>query len=132
MSCNISFISGLEAPAKIVNRKSFNVGIPDGNFTVRDLAIAAQKAVPGSDLIFTGEHGSDSRTYRVSFNRIFNELSDYYKPAWNLDNGGIELVDFFQSVNFTEDHFRGKTCIRLQQLNSLIEKNILNDQLRHI
>ena len=127
-----AFISGLEAPANIVNRKSFNVGIPDGNFTVRDLAIAAQKAVPGSDLIFTGEHGSDSRTYRVSFNRIFNELSDYYKPAWNLDNGGIELVDFFQSVNFTEDHFRGKTCIRLQQLNSLIEKNILNDQLRHI
>jgi len=126
-----AFISGIEAPTNLINRKSFNVGIPDGNFTVKDLAIAAQKAVPGSDLIFTGEHGSDSRTYRVSFNRILNELSEYYEPKWNLDNGGTELVEFFKSVNLTEDHFRGNTCVRLQQLNTLIEKNILNDRLRY-
>ena len=52
-----AFISGLIAPSSIVNSRSFNVGIPDGNFTVRDLAKAAQKSVPGSELIFTGEHG---------------------------------------------------------------------------
>ena len=41
-----AFISGLEAPENIINKKSFNVGIPNGNFSVRDLAIAAQSSVP--------------------------------------------------------------------------------------
>ena len=91
-----SYIAALVAPAALVGGQSFNVGIPNGNFTVRDLAEAAQRAVPGSELTFTGEHGSDSRTYRVSFEKILTVLKDYYKPEWNLDNGGKELVAFFQ------------------------------------
>ena len=38
-----AFISGLEAPIPAVGGKAFNVGIPNGNFTVKDLAVAAQK-----------------------------------------------------------------------------------------
>ena len=54
-----AFIAGLEAPEKIIANESFNVGIKDGNFTVKDLAQAAQRSVPGSSLVFTGEHGKD-------------------------------------------------------------------------
>ena len=127
-----AFISGLEAPAHLVSGRAFNVGIKDGNYQVSDLAEAAQRAVPGSDLIFTGEHGSDSRTYQVSFDRILTELSDYYKPQWNLDKGGEELVDFFKEINFTEDDFRGKSCIRLNQLMYLQENNYINNDLRMV
>ena len=74
--------------------KAFNVGIVNGNYTVRNIAELITRAVPGSDLIFTDEH-TDPRTYRVSFKRILSELNDYYKPEWNLDKGGKELVDFF-------------------------------------
>ena len=126
-----AFISGLIAPSSIVNSRSFNVGIPDGNFTVRDLAKAAQKSVPGSELIFTGEHGSDSRTYRVSFDRILTELSDFYKPEWDLIRGGKELVEFFKETGFAESHFRGRTCIRLKQLNWLIDNNKIDNNLRN-
>jgi len=125
-----AFISGLEAPASIVNNKSFNVGIPNGNFTVRDLAHAAQKSVPGSELIFTGDHGTDARTYRVSFDRILTELADFYKPEWTLLRGGEELVEYFKETNFNENHFRGRTCIRLQQLNWLIDNDKIDEQLR--
>ena len=38
------------------------LGIPNGNFTVRDLAEAAQRTVLGSELTFTGERGKDART----------------------------------------------------------------------
>jgi len=110
-----AFIAGLEAPAELVGGKAFNVGIPDGNFTVRDLAEAAQRSVPGSELIFLNEH-TDPRTYRVNFKRICSELKDYFKPEWDLDKGGKELVFYFDKVNFTEDNFRGKTCNRLAQL----------------
>ncbi len=125
-----AFISGIEAPREILNGRAFNVGIENGNFTVRDLAEAAQRTVPGSELTFTGEHGSDARTYRVSFDRILTELADFYSPQWDLDKGGIELVKFFDEVGFTEKDFRGRNCVRLQQLNHLQDSNQIDDQLR--
>ena len=124
-----AFIAGVEAPASLVNRRAFNVGIPNGNFTVRDIAEAAQRAVPGSDLIFTGEH-TDPRTYKVSFNRILTELNEYYIPKWNLDRGGKELVAFFDSINLTEDMFRGRQTIRLRQLKHLGDMGKLDATFR--
>ena len=121
-----AFIAGIEAPANIVSGRAFNVGISNGNYTVRDIAEAAQRAVPGSQLIFTGEH-TDPRTYRVSFTRILSELKDYYKPEWDLDKGGRELVDFFNRANFTEKMFRGRYTNRLSQL-SYLKDNMLIDK----
>jgi nucleoside-diphosphate-sugar epimerase len=126
-----AFIAGFEAPASLVSGRAFNVGVPDGNFTVRQIAEAAQRSVPGSELIFTGEH-SDPRTYKVSFKRILKELSSYYKPKWNLDMGGKELVDFFDEVGLTEKNFRGLDTIRLKQLLYLKDNNMLDDTLRII
>ena len=40
-----AFIAGLEAPRELIAGRSYNVGIPNGNFTVRDLAEAAGRAV---------------------------------------------------------------------------------------
>ena len=124
-----AFIAGLEAPTALVSGRAFNVGIPDGNFTVRDIAEAAQRSVPGSELIFTGEH-TDPRTYRVSFKRILTELKDYYKPEWDLDMGGKELVKFFDRICFTEEQFRGHETIRLLQLSYLKETNRIDDTFR--
>jgi nucleoside-diphosphate-sugar epimerase len=125
-----AYIAGLTAPAKLVAGRSFNVGIPDGNFTVRQLAEAAQRSVPGSELTFTGEHGSDARTYRVSFNRILTELSDYFKPEWDLDKGGKELVELFNKTSFTEQDFRGRKTTRLAQLSYLQDTGAVNAQMR--
>ena len=124
-----AFIAGLEAPATLVSGRAFNVGIPDGNFTVRDIAEAAQRSVPGSELIFTGEH-IDPRTYRVSFHRILTELKDHYKPEWDLHRGGNELVEFFDRIGFKEEQFRGRETIRLQQLSYLKEINRIDDSFR--
>ena len=67
--CN-AFISGIEAPKKeLVSGQSFNVGIKNGNYTVKDLAEAAQRVVPGSELVFLNQH-TDPRTYKVSFDKI--------------------------------------------------------------
>ena len=111
-----AFIAGVEAPVELVAGRSFNVGIQNGNFSVRDLAEAAQRAVPNTTLKFLGEHGGDSRTYKVSFKRILSELSEWYEPKWNLESGGLELVEFFKAVNFTESDFRGSKTNRLMKL----------------
>ena len=111
-----AFIAGLEAPLEIVAGRSYNVGILNGNFSVRELAEAAQRAVPGTEIKFMGQHGGDSRTYRVSFKRILSELAEWYKPEWNLDSGGRELVEFFRAVNFSEEDFRGVRVNRILRL----------------
>jgi nucleoside-diphosphate-sugar epimerase len=126
-----AFIAGLEAPKDLVANQSFNVGIPNGNFTVRDLGEAAQKAVKGSKLIFTGEHGKDSRTYRVSFKKILTVLKDYFKPEWDLIRGGEELVEFFKKVKFNEDQFRGRMTNRLKQLEYMLQSRQLDNELRY-
>jgi nucleoside-diphosphate-sugar epimerase len=125
-----AFIAGLEAPAKLVAGRAFNVGIQDGNFTVRQLAEAAQRAVPGSQLVFTGEHGSDSRTYRVSFSRILTELKDYFSPSWTLDLGANELINYFKEIQFTENEFRGWKTTRLMQISRLRNLRKLNSDLK--
>jgi len=127
-----AFLAGLEAPKSLVSNKSYNIGINQGNFTVRNLAESAQAVVPGSDLLFTGEHGSDSRTYRVSFKRILTELKDYYKPSWDLIRGGTELVDNFNRIGFDEEMFRSRKCNRLAQLKYGITNSIFNSDLRKI
>lgn len=125
-----AIIASLLAPASVVAGKAFNVGIPDGNFSVRDLAEAASDAVPNCELIFTGEHGKDARSYRVSFNRILTELAPWYKPEWTLERGGQELVEFFDRVGFRESDFRGAKTNRLQQLRYLSEASLIGPDLR--
>ena len=124
-----AFIAGLEAPAELLSGKAYNVGIPNGNFTVRELAEGAQRAVPGSQLVFLNEH-TDPRTYRVSFKRILRDLKDYYQPQWDLDQGGRELVDYFKKVNFKKEDFRGRCCNRLKQLEYLQKHRRLNSELK--
>jgi len=125
-----AFLAGLEAPIEIIGGRAFNVGLPKGNFTVRELAKAAQRSVPGSELVFLNEH-TDPRSYKVSFDRILSELGDYFNPEFDLDKGGAELVKYFKMVNLTEDHFRGKKCIRLLNLQYLQDKKIIDNELRY-
>ena len=98
-----AFLSGIEAPGKIVGGKAFNGGLPDGNFTVKKLAETAKKLVPECELVYLNKH-TDPRTYRVSFKRILTELKDYYKPEWGLIMGGKELVDLFKKGNFNGEN----------------------------
>ncbi|MHC4240913.1 MAG: NAD-dependent epimerase/dehydratase family protein [Planctomycetota bacterium] len=127
-----AYIAGLEAPAELVSGQSFNVGIENGNYTIRELAEVAQKGVPGSTLVFTGEHGSDSRTYKVSFNKILTVLKDYFQPEWDLVSGAKELTKMFKRINFSEDDFKGRKCIRLLNLEQLMKEKKLNEDLRWI
>ena len=127
-----AFIAGLEADASLVDGRAFNVGVADGNYTVRQLALAAQAAVPGTDLVFTGEHGSDSRTYTVGFDRILGELGSHFNPSWDLARGGAELSRFFRETGFEERHFRGGVCNRLIRIGELIEAGRIDESLRTV
>ena len=125
-----ALIAGITAPSELVSGRSFNIGIPNGNFTVKQLAEAAQRVTSGCELFFTGEHGLDSRTYKVSFARILQDLKEFYKPEWDLYKGGTELINFYKKINFSEQDYRGEKTNRLKKLNSLQEKGLINSNMR--
>lgn len=121
--------AGIEAPTELVKKQSYNIGIPNGNFTVRDLANAVKKIMPECEIEYTYEN-KDNRTYKVSFKKILSELKNYYKPKWNLDNGGLELLEFFKEIKLTKEDFLGWKTNRLINLKKKIDKKILSNSLR--
>jgi hypothetical protein len=45
-------------------------------------------------------------------------------------NGGKELVDLFNKVNFTENDFRGRKTTRLAQLSFLQENGDVDNKMK--
>ena len=115
-----AFEAGLDAPGEVLNGRAFNVGPIGGNYTVRDLAE------------YTGEHGNDSRTYRISFARLNRDLSDYFHPEWSLATGAKELVDHWKKISFTQEMFDGPECTRLEQLRKLRAEGAISEDLRFV
>ncbi len=131
LDISAAFAAALEAPAELVKNQVFNVGTPDNNYTVKELALAAQSSVPGCELTFTGEH-TDPRSYRVSAEKILTVLKDFYKPEWNIQKGGVQLMDFYKSINFDRDTQDGYKCNRLKCLKKRIADGTMDGNLRVI
>lgn len=124
-----AFIACIEAPKELISNQSFNVGIPHGNFQIREMAQVVSHAVKNSKIIFAQSESKDSRTYRVCFDKIFKTLHDYYRPKWDLIRGGEELVAYFDRVGLTQQMFTGRQCNRLAQLKYLRKKGRLDEKL---
>jgi nucleoside-diphosphate-sugar epimerase len=127
----LAFIACVEAPPELIFNQVFNVGTDNNNYTVRQLAEAAQKCVPDTELTFTGEH-TDPRSYRVSSKKILTTLKDYYKPQWNVEKGAVDIMNFYKSVNFNTATFNGYKCTRLKALKKRIADGTLDGDLRVI
>ena len=124
-----AFAAALKAPAELVQNQAFNVGTKENNYVVKQLAEAAQSAVPSCGLTFTGEH-TDPRSYRVSADKILTVLKDYYQPQWNIEKGGKELMEYYKSIQFDRETFESYKCNRLKCLKKRIEEGTLDEKLR--
>ncbi len=123
-----AFIAVIEAPKEVVNRQSYNVGQTAENFQIRDIAKMVGEVVPGCSVIITGEHGSDSRSYRVNFDKITRELPNF-KPKWTLKKGIEEVYEAYKKYGMNEDKFTGRYFIRLKQLQYHIENKHIDNKL---
>jgi nucleoside-diphosphate-sugar epimerase len=123
-----AFIAVIETPKEIVNQQSYNVGLNSENYQVRDIANMVQKVIPACDVVFTGEHGSDSRTYKVNFDKIATQLPAF-KPKWNLKTGIEQLYESYLRLGMNEEKFNGRYFIRLKQLQYLTAGQKLDKDL---
>ncbi len=100
-----AFMSALKVETKKINKQAFNIGIKNGNFTVKHIAQHASKIIKNSKIYINQNNKSDERTYKVSFHKIFRILGKFYNPKFKLTNGGQELVSFFKKNNFEKKRF---------------------------
>ncbi len=123
-----AFIAVIEAPKQVVNRKSYNVGQCSENYQIKDIANLVGEVIPGCKVIITGEHGSDSRSYRVNFDLIAKELPNF-KPQWNLKKGIEEVYQAYLKYGMDDVKFNSKSFIRLKELQYLIANKKIDSDL---
>ncbi len=111
------------------NNHCYNVGKRGGNYTVKEIADSVQKKYPSANIFYSGEHGKDSRTYKVSFEKIHKDYENIYKPNCDLNFGAKEMHNFFNDTNFGKDDLFGIKTNRLNKLKYLMENGYLNERL---
>jgi len=118
----------LEAPKDKIAGKAFNVGVLNGNYTVKQIAEAAQSCLPNSTTItYNTENLVDPRSYKVSFDRAKQELG--FIAETDLIDGGKELL-LKINENSKDRDILGKKTNRLSQLIYLIKIGTLDKELR--
>lgn len=124
-----AFAQTLSAPRETVHDEAFNVGRSAENYRVADVAKLVAELVP--DCVVTcGEHAvPDIRNYLVDFTKIETQLPGY-RPTWTVPAGIAQLRDAFAAGNMTAELFDGPDYVRLRTLQQLIEKGLLDDELR--
>ena len=114
-----AFLAVLDAPREIVHNQVFNVGATAENYQVLDIAGCIGEVFPGCAVSF-GAQDPDQRSYRVSFDKIANELPGF-TSAWTLRRGAEQLRELYERVSLDGDKFRFRGFTRLNQLRHLID-----------
>lgn len=106
-----------------------NVRYNDQNYTIRDLAYAVQKQLPGASVNINTAAPADKRSYRVDFS-LYASLNPQDKVGKPLERTVRELVDAIQASAFRTAAFRSSYLIRLHALGTLRERGRLDSTLR--
>ena len=105
-----------------------NVGSNEWNYQVKDLAYAVAEVIPGVEVSINKNAAPDKRSYRVNFD-YYKKLAPNYQPKYNLINTIEELRDGLEAMGFNDEKFRDSNYMRLNMLNQLRRKGLLNENL---
>jgi nucleoside-diphosphate-sugar epimerase len=89
----------LDAPRELVAGRVYNVGSDEQNATLGQVGHLINELVPEAEYVDSGRDG-DRRNYRVSFQRIRDELG--FHPEWTLEAGVNQVLDALKSGRVTD------------------------------
>jgi nucleoside-diphosphate-sugar epimerase len=114
------FIEFLKTNSVKLNGKIVNIGFPGGNYQINDIAKTINKYMPKCKITYTGEHGSDTRSYKVDF-KLFKKYFPNLKQEWPLSKSVKDLInklkknkkiiysDKFSRLSTIKKHLKTKT-----------------------
>jgi nucleoside-diphosphate-sugar epimerase len=124
-----AFLAVLEAPRELVHDEAFNVGRPEDNVQVKDIADLVRDAVPGSRVSLAEGAGPDLRNYRVDFSKLAGTFPDL-NLRWRVSDGVNELVGAYATHGLTYDDFMSARFVRLRRMRELVSAGLLDEMLR--
>lgn len=126
-----AFLATMDAPAEVVHNKAFNVGVPEENFRIKQIAEIVKETVPGSELRFADGASADTRNYRVDCT-LLPRVVPSFQPRWTVAKGVLEMYESYKANSVTLDEFEGERYKRVDHVRSLIAGGIIDERLRHI
>jgi nucleoside-diphosphate-sugar epimerase len=124
-----AFLAMLEAPRDLVHDQAFNVGRPQDNVQVRDIAELVRDAVPSSQVSLADGAGPDLRNYRVDFSKLAGTFPDL-SLQWTVQKGIRELADAYTEHGLTYDDFMSSRFVRLRRIRELLSAGLVDEMLR--
>jgi nucleoside-diphosphate-sugar epimerase len=124
-----AFLAMLDAPRELVHDEAFNVGRPQDNAQVRDIAEMVRCAVPGSRVSFADGAGPDLRNYRVDFSKLAGTFPDL-SLRWSVQEGIDELADAYTKHGLTYEDFLSSRFVRLRRIRELLSAGFVDEMLR--
>ena len=110
-----AFVAFCEADAKTINGQAVNIGGNNENYQVKDVGDQVERLIPSASVVYTGEHGEDSRDYKVNFDKLGRLLPDF-KLEYNLVSGMEELHKAMVDHGFSAKDFESDQFVRLRTL----------------
>ncbi|MCD4812550.1 SDR family oxidoreductase [bacterium] len=123
-----AYCAVLEAPREVVFNRKFNVGVNAENYQVRAIADMVQSVLKNCNVVFTQEHGTDTRSYRVAFDK-FHQAVPGFEAQWTAMQGIEELCRAFKEKSFSHADFLSRKYTRLKQIEYLIQNRIFDENL---
>ena len=123
-----------------------NIGRDDNNLTVIDIANKIKNAIKGSKIIFLNKYkdlnnnliidrkirnGKDTRTYKVSFNKIKKKFTNY-RCRYTIQKGIEKMIKELSKNNLSKKIFYNKKFYRLQYFEYLYKRKLIDNSLKWI
>ncbi|MCF8369842.1 MAG: SDR family oxidoreductase [Bacteroidales bacterium] len=105
-----------------------NTGSDQWNYKVVELAEKIQQINPKVKVSVNRNAAPDKRSYKVDFS-LFNKLAPNHQPAFNLESSIEVLFKGLEEMNFNDKNFRNSFYMRLNVINDLLAKGIIDDKL---
>jgi nucleoside-diphosphate-sugar epimerase len=125
----LAVVAAMVAPADVVRGRAYNIGTERNNRMVAEIAEAVVEAVPGAELLITGETGNDPRSYRVDFSRARKELG--IEAQWSIPEGARQLAQEYRARGLTQEAF-DRRFTRLAVLSARREAGELDSTMRPV
>ncbi|HTJ24935.1 MAG TPA: SDR family oxidoreductase [Candidatus Limnocylindria bacterium] len=124
-----AFVAVLEAPVEQVHNERFNVGRTEENYRIRDVAAIVARIVPNAEITFTAKADADVRNYRVDCTKFVQRFPEAV-PRWTVADGVRELYDAYVAHGVSAADFEGPRYQRIAHLRMLLERGIVEADLR--
>lgn len=124
-----------------------NVGNSKSNYQIIELAKLVKNRIKDCEIVLINQakktavnqlitdrkiqDGVDSRNYKISFEKIEKVLKGF-KTKYSVLAGVKEMLDKFSEIELSKDDFENIKFYRLQTLEQLINKGLVNEELEWV